>query len=469
MASPPDPLASPPLSFPPPVPLPPLVPPLRLSRRGGSAVVMVLPRLASLDDRPAGRGVLPPLHLHPPAEQREQAMSRSLRQLPLLPPSAFIAQVGAAEVVCATAAGATTASTAAVAAVTTASRMPGWGRGGALRPPPPQGVCSLGGPAEAGYAAADGNFVSWEGACPPRGPASVEPALMAGGSDEQLRGAGIGVLHTTAGGLRGVPRQVYCRPARGGGTFIPSLAMDPGGSQEGAARASAHAPSLPALRIGGAGNPSAVVAAQGNVNFEAGPSRAAPYEASSDAAGPPVSREKKVTERCGTCFAQFTTKCHLNIHIKTVHLGMRPWQCEFCGVSFGQKGSLTRHISAVHLKKRPHQCERCPKAFGEHWTLLVHVRNVHEGLRPHSCHLCNRRFGTYAHCGEGEGWGGGQAGVVNVGRERDCGVLVEAELSAGVVEEGRRARRRAWIRDLADQSAAGLCGVAYPADGMGSG
>jgi len=43
----------------------------------------------------------------------------------------------------------------------------------------------------------------------------------------------------------------------------------------------------------------------------------------------------------------------------------KPFECTKCGHQFGQKGSLHRHIRAVHLGLRPHECQKCDKgAFG---------------------------------------------------------------------------------------------------------
>lgn len=250
------------------------------------------------------------------------------------------------------------------------------------------------GPALAGYTVADGGWRAREGARLRSGYSSVEPLLpLLAGSDEQPGGI-------VAAQFPHFVDPLQSETHRGVHPFYRSYATDLRASPEEAGSAALHAPVLPALRFDrGVGSPEAAAALdRANLRASPGPSRGGASSMS-----PTTTGTTSTLTPCGTCGANFTSRCHLNIHIKTVHWGLRPWLCSTCGVSFGQKGTLTRHRSAVHAKRRPHRCGRCSKAFGERWTLRVHVRNVHDRERPHECELCNKRFGTLWRVISGDG------------------------------------------------------------------
>ena len=85
---------------------------------------------------------------------------------------------------------------------------------------------------------------------------------------------------------------------------------------------------------------------------------------------------------------------HLQCHKDTVHLGLRPWECDGCDSKFGSKGELEKHISLVHLGQRFYSCtvEGCGKSFRHNTYLKDHGRAEHN--HPRLC--CPDCTATYA-------------------------------------------------------------------------
>lgn len=73
-------------------------------------------------------------------------------------------------------------------------------------------------------------------------------------------------------------------------------------------------------------------------------------------------------------------------HIKTVHVGERPFVCEKCGKSFQTKGALKDH-QIIHSTQFPYQCSVCLKRF----KFLTGVRS-HEDTHTNTSYVC-------PHCG----------------------------------------------------------------------
>mmetsp|Transcript_22338 Transcript_22338/g.89920 ORF Transcript_22338/g.89920 Transcript_22338/m.89920 type:complete len:148 (-) Transcript_22338:114-557(-) len=82
----------------------------------------------------------------------------------------------------------------------------------------------------------------------------------------------------------------------------------------------------------------------------------------------------KVTPyKCDECFAKFSGRSHLLVHVQTVHRGLRPHSCKHCGRSFGTKGTMNRHIRIVHLRERNFVCPLCKRAFSTLACLKRHA------------------------------------------------------------------------------------------------
>ena len=58
-------------------------------------------------------------------------------------------------------------------------------------------------------------------------------------------------------------------------------------------------------------------------------------------------------EKCPICEKNFS---QLTVHLKSVHSGIKEFQCDLCPSSFVKSGDLQRHNNSKHLKRKI-QCE----------------------------------------------------------------------------------------------------------------
>ena len=55
----------------------------------------------------------------------------------------------------------------------------------------------------------------------------------------------------------------------------------------------------------------------------------------------------------------FSGKQNLNLHIESVHGGIKPFMCNDCDKDFSLEGNLNGHIESVHEGKKPLKCNFC--------------------------------------------------------------------------------------------------------------
>ena len=84
---------------------------------------------------------------------------------------------------------------------------------------------------------------------------------------------------------------------------------------------------------------------------------------------------------------------NLQLHLDTVHLHLRPWECDRCDDKFSQKSNLERHITTVHLGLRLYPCpvEGCGKSFTDREGTHNHGRVKH-GHPLLCCIVCGATF-----------------------------------------------------------------------------
>ena len=99
---------------------------------------------------------------------------------------------------------------------------------------------------------------------------------------------------------------------------------------------------------------------------------------------------EKKRHQCPHCPKSLSTAGNLKTHIKTVHLGLKPFKCDHCGKSFGEKVTLDRHISSIHTEDlKQVKCPEpdCGKTFKNSKQLGTHIRKFHT-VTDHQCPHC---------------------------------------------------------------------------------
>lgn len=82
------------------------------------------------------------------------------------------------------------------------------------------------------------------------------------------------------------------------------------------------------------------------------------------------------TPTCKECGSTFPKRGNLARHIQTVHLKLKPFQCEQCLASFGYKNHLKRH-QVVHERERGFKCRVCGQIFKGQTQLSRHIQQLH--------------------------------------------------------------------------------------------
>ena len=76
------------------------------------------------------------------------------------------------------------------------------------------------------------------------------------------------------------------------------------------------------------------------------------------------------------------------VHMRTVHEGVRDFQCSKCAMEFGCQNNLTSHIKIVHESKKGFQCSKCSKQFGHKRHLNYHMKYIHDVKSVFKCKVC---------------------------------------------------------------------------------
>nr|XP_014099552.1 zinc finger protein 761 isoform X1 [Bactrocera oleae] len=94
--------------------------------------------------------------------------------------------------------------------------------------------------------------------------------------------------------------------------------------------------------------------------------------------------------KCLKCNKSYKTHYSVLRHHKQVHVGIRPYKCQYCTASFKHTTNLTYHM-AKHTGIRNFKCNICSKAFVHKSELTLHMR-THTGDKPYVCKHCSKGF-----------------------------------------------------------------------------
>ena len=83
-----------------------------------------------------------------------------------------------------------------------------------------------------------------------------------------------------------------------------------------------------------------------------------------------------------------------NNNDKTVHLKVKPYNCDTCEMSFFKKSQLKRHTKAAHFKNG-YKCGHCHKSFSQKSSLEKHMKLKHPKL--FKCETCEMSFSKIIH------------------------------------------------------------------------
>lgn len=97
---------------------------------------------------------------------------------------------------------------------------------------------------------------------------------------------------------------------------------------------------------------------------------------------------------CHLCTKRFVDHSGLRCHMRTMHIGFKPFKCSFpkCSKAFPRLSHLQRHTNAVHTQTRTYDCTICSKRFHRKDNLAEHRAYKHGRGNRYCCYLCKTLF-----------------------------------------------------------------------------
>lgn len=98
----------------------------------------------------------------------------------------------------------------------------------------------------------------------------------------------------------------------------------------------------------------------------------------------------------GNCSRSYTSKSHLDRHMKTKHLKKQNnviYSCPTCLRAYTNRQNLKRHIKVKHVLNVPFYCDICKMEFRKKHLLTSHMYQ-HTGVKSFNCEKCHQDFIT---------------------------------------------------------------------------
>lgn len=97
---------------------------------------------------------------------------------------------------------------------------------------------------------------------------------------------------------------------------------------------------------------------------------------------------------CHLCTKRFVDHSGIRCHMRTIHIGFKPFKCSFpkCSKAFPRLSHLQRHTNAVHTQTKIYDCSVCSKRFHRKDNLAEHLACKHGRGNRYCCYLCNTLF-----------------------------------------------------------------------------
>lgn len=107
-----------------------------------------------------------------------------------------------------------------------------------------------------------------------------------------------------------------------------------------------------------------------------------------------VTHLKHLLRICPYCPERFNSNYNRTKHIRIAHKpNTELFKCETCGKGFDLKYHLRLHIRSVHLQERNFECNVCHLRFFNNYTLSRHTK-THTGDYQFKCQVCGKGYST---------------------------------------------------------------------------
>lgn len=107
-----------------------------------------------------------------------------------------------------------------------------------------------------------------------------------------------------------------------------------------------------------------------------------------------VTHLKHLLRICPYCPERFNSNYNRTKHIRIAHKpNTELFKCETCGKGFDLKYHLRLHIRSVHLQERNFECNVCHLRFFNNYTLSRHMK-THTGDYQFKCQICGKGYST---------------------------------------------------------------------------